>query len=162
MTPSTPPLHVRLLLMLAILLLGSCAEPSMTSPHQEPPLQTTERSVVYGEDDRLDLYQVTDENLAQLVRESIVALVPPDDIDDTDPENVRLIGELLGPSLDLCEEELFLDQPRIASCSGTLIDDDLVLTAGHCMTSQARCDNRRAVFNLHYEAEGQLDRKSVV
>ena len=145
--------HHRLLpLLIAAAALSACAE----TPTSDPNPAEREQRVVYGEDDRLDYYQLADEDLAQLVRESIVALVPPDDIIADDPSDVRFVGDPLGPSLELCEDELFFDQPRIASCSGTLIDDDLVLTAGHCMSSQSRCDNRRVVFNLHYEAEGQL------
>ncbi len=48
--------------------------------------------------------------------------------------------------LQLCAEEPFVDQPAVASCSGVLIDEDLVLTVGHCFEVEARCDTYAHLF----------------
>ena len=45
-------------------------------------------------------------------------------------------------------DEAFTTQPAAATCSGVLIDDQLVLTAGHCVGEDAICDDRLLVF--HY------------
>jgi hypothetical protein len=49
----------------------------------------------------------------------------------------------------------------LAFCSGVLIDDDLVLTAGHCLKASARspeeaCRETSFVFDFHYRAAGTL------
>jgi len=51
----------------------------------------------------------------------------------------------------LCDGEKFAQQPVVAECSGTLVGDDLVLTAGHCFDSMS-CDNLAITFDLGYLA----------
>lgn len=116
-------------------------------------METVDREVVYGEDDRLDWYAVEDEVLRERVANSIVALIHPNTLDESDPNDIRINSESLGQRRGLCRDERFRDQPAAASCSGTLIDDDLVLTAGHCLTSQNTCNSRRFVFNYRMESE---------
>ncbi|MEL6177566.1 MAG: serine protease, partial [Myxococcota bacterium] len=135
------------------LLLTSC-----TQPEDEPlpsPLETVERKVVYGMDDRLDVYAHPDEVLRQLTRESIVALVFPGNLDTSDPNNIQVVGPPLELTQALCPDQRFLQQTTGAQCSGTLIDDDLVLTAGHCVESQAECEQLRFVFNYYLEGEDE-------
>jgi V8-like Glu-specific endopeptidase len=118
-------------------------------------LEQSDQSVVYGDDDRLDWYQVEDPDQQEFVRNSIVALVNPNALDETDPNDIGIVAQTLGQRRGLCEDQLFRDQPNAASCSGTLIDDDLVLTAGHCISSQESCNNRRFVFNYRMESENE-------
>ncbi|MFP2964427.1 trypsin-like serine peptidase, partial [Myxococcus sp. 1LA] len=50
---------------------------------------------------------------------------------------------------NLCSNQRFLNDPTPAFCSGVLIDDDLVLTAGQCIDTAATCANTRIVFNFY-------------
>ena len=109
--------------------------------------------VVYGEDDRVEVFNHPDADLRSIARESIVALIltswierGPDGTYAPAP-SVQSLGELHG----LCPDELFVDQPAAAVCSGVLIDDDLVLTAGHCIDSRMPCDGYAYVFNYHLD-----------
>ncbi|MBN1946810.1 MAG: trypsin-like peptidase domain-containing protein, partial [Bradymonadales bacterium] len=146
---------IRYLLLLCLFgLLPGCQPDS-----QENRLDTFAQGsqpVVYGEDNRTDYYAHPDEALRQLTAESIVALVPPSDLDMSDPEDIGILAPTLGSYYNLCEDQRFRDQPTAAYCSGTLIDDDLVLTAGHCVESDSECRGFRYVFNYFYEAEGEL------
>ena len=95
---------------------------------------TLSRKVIYGNDDRLDVYQVQDENLLR-VWESTVALVSPQRliIDDSDG-TVQLVSQgTFGNVYNLCDDEPFYNQPVLADCSGFLVGTDLVATAGHCV-----------------------------
>ena len=121
----------------------------------DPTVEAVKHSVVYGDDDRTDVYVHARPELRQLATESIVALVAAGDVDATDPMNVELISESLEESFGLCSTERFLDQPTAANCSGTLIDDDLVLTAGHCVSASS-CASTSFVFNYYYEGPDQL------
>jgi uncharacterized protein (TIGR03382 family) len=101
--------------------------------------------VVYDQDDRTDLYAIE----APLWREraaSTVALVPPDLL-SIEADSVTYESVVYGEHFDLCPGEAFFDQPRLGRCSGTLVDDDVVLTAGHCIEDQDECDSRRVVFD---------------
>jgi hypothetical protein len=112
--------------------------------------------VVYGNDDRREVYDHPDPVLRARARDAIVALVPAHAIDTSDPSDVRLLSRPLSETQQLCAGQRFADQPTAANCSGTLIDDDLVLTAGHCLADQAECEGTRFVFDYFYEGPAAL------
>jgi len=143
--------------MSIILILTLCLSLSGCESSQDDRVGRIERPVVYGEDDRVDYYDHPSEIFKRLTRESIVALIPPRRLDMSDPTNIVTTAETLGEAKDLCEGERFFDQPTAAGCSGTLIDRDLVLTAGHCIETDSECEGRLIVFNYYYVAEGVLE-----
>lgn len=63
-------------------------------------------------------------------------------------------SQTLGESLGLCPGERYATQRRTSFCSGTLIDDDLVLTAGSCLNASRTCANTRFVFDHFNIAPG--------
>ncbi|XXU97630.1 M60 family peptidase N-terminal accessory domain-containing protein [Sorangium sp. So ce1153] len=119
-------------------------------------IDSQEEGVVYGSDSRRDVYKHTDATLRERAQLSTVALMSPDVIDTSDPDNVTFKSETLGKAEDLCSTERFRNDPTAAGCSGTLIDDDLVLTAGHCVESAEVCAGTRFVFNYYRPSEGVL------
>jgi len=88
-------------------------------------------SVVYGPDDRVEVFNHPDAELRQIAQESIIALIPSFRMMRESDGTHSLLSESLKDLRGLCPDELFGNQPTAASCSGVLIDDDLVLTAGH-------------------------------
>lgn len=131
----------------------ACQEPVLLS---EEALQTTESPAIYGEDDRLDWYAVTDPALRDLTSHAIVAFIEPSNLDESDPFQVTIDAPTLQQTTRLCEGERFTSQPAAASCSATLIDDDLILTAGHCARGRQMCESMRFVFRYYMESEGAL------
>jgi V8-like Glu-specific endopeptidase len=71
-------------------------------------------------------------------------------------DSYGVVALALEDNLNLCEDEQFGPQPVAASCSGTLIGDDLVLTAGHCVSRSTPCTTFNYVFDYHYDAPGVL------
>lgn len=120
------------------------------------PLATAESPVVYGDDNREDVYAHPDSSWRQVAMDSIVTLMSPEVMDMSDSNDVQFSSETLAGRLGLCSGERFGDQPVAGHCSGTLIDDDLVLTAGHCIETDADCRNTRVVFNYYYASQGRL------
>jgi hypothetical protein len=106
--------------------------------------------VVYGEDDRVEVYNHPNAELRRIAEQSIVALIPSFRVSREPNGFYSLSTNSLKDSRDLCDGELFGDQPTAASCSGVLIDDDLVLTAGHCIDERTPCEFYSYVFNYHY------------
>jgi len=110
-------------------------------------------AVVYGDDDRVEVFNHPDTDLRRIAEESIVALIPEFRIsEDPDLDGIyELFTESLKDQRGLCADEQFGNQPTAASCSGVLIDDDLVLTAGHCIDARMPCDAYAYVFNYHLD-----------
>ncbi len=117
---------------------------------------TTTQAVVYGDDDRRDHYDHADQDLRDLTANAIVAFFERGDLDRSDPNDIRVVGGTLSQSTGVCSSERFADQPTAADCSATLIDDDLVLTAGHCMSSNSACNNHLFAFNYYMEDADNL------
>lgn len=138
-------------LLLSMALVAACSSDT-------PPDATVERSdrVIYGQDDRVELYEHEDEVFTALARSSSIALMPMG-VMGRAGNQWRINAPSLQQGFNLCSSERFTEQPTAAFCSGTLIDDDLVLTAGHCLSSQADCEAARFVFNYHYRAPGELE-----
>ena len=120
------------------------------------PPEVATRAVVYGADDRREYFEHPDEVLRARTREAVVALVRPGRLDTSDPNDLRIVNTTLGQDEDLCPGEPYAEQVVGANCSGTLVDWDLVLTAGHCVDDLADCQDYRFVFDDYYEAPGQL------
>ena len=138
--------------LLSLLVLTSACASEIDAESGET--RTANQEVVYGDDSRLDYYQSDNEDLRTLTQQSIAAMVNEDTIVYEGDGTILLRSNTLGNSWGLCSGELFYDHPTAASCSGTLIDDDLLLTAGHCV--QGGCSSNRWVFNYYYESEGNL------
>jgi V8-like Glu-specific endopeptidase len=110
---------------------------------------------VYGTDGRTDYYASTDATWRQIVQSSTVALIDRSGVSVRDPNNVQVSGSTLVEQ-GICSTERFADQLSAASCSGVLIDDDLVLTAGHCAENLTMCRSYSYVFRFYMEAEGRV------
>jgi V8-like Glu-specific endopeptidase len=121
------------------------------------PLGESQAPVVYGVDDRMDVYAHPNATLRARAQQATVALMNPSDFNTTNPNNVTFNGSNLGAAFNLCSTERFLSDPTPAFCSGTLIDDDLVLTAGHCITSDSACANTRFVFKFYRTSATTLE-----
>lgn len=129
------------------IVLGSCVA-------GEPPTAGSVAPIVYGSDDRREVFEHPDATLRALAAQSIVALMHPENVVVGGDGSAQLYGGTLGTDFALCPGERFAEEPTAAFCSGTLIDDDLVLTAGHCLQTDADCTRARFVFGYYYDSPG--------
>jgi len=113
--------------------------------------------VVYGADDRVEVYNHPDDELRRIAIQSIVALIPSFRMSQQADGTYHVVAESLADLRGLCEDERFGNQPTAAACSGVLIDDDLVLTAGHCVDDHTGCDAYSYVFDYHLSGPNQLE-----
>ncbi|MEW5906224.1 MAG: serine protease [Elusimicrobiota bacterium] len=113
-----------------------------------------EEKVIYGKDDRFDLYQVTDQALLKLA-DSTVGLFKAGDVTingDTAKLNTRSYAQ----GYSLCKEEPFYDQVNGAFCSGSLVAPDVIMTAGHCVRSESACTGTKFVFGFGIKEAGVM------
>ena len=92
------------------------------------------QKVIYGVDDRLDVFEVTDTDLLDDA-DGVVGLFPAAQVVDNGDGTSTLVTTPFGPSRNLCTSERFFDQPTGPNCSGFLVESDVVATAGHCVTA---------------------------
>jgi hypothetical protein len=120
---------------------------------QEPRVGESSEAIIYGNDDRLDVYEAP-EPFAQLARTTAVALIHPDHLSKNADGTYSVDAPSLGATFGLCDGERFFEQPAAANCSGVLIGEDLVATSGHCLGfgfgTDADCTQTRYVFGYYF------------
>ncbi len=100
--------------------------------------------VIYGTDDRSDLYQNSDQLLNRLALSS--AALIPNELLIQKGQNFLLTGKTLRET-GVCAKERFASQLTSADCSGFLIGADILATAGHCVQELNDCKINYWVFD---------------
>jgi hypothetical protein len=103
--------------------------------------------VVYGVDDRKDIYQVKRKTVLTAA-DGVAALVKTSDLTPLPNGNWRLLTTSYKQEYDLCDNEPFASQPLGCFCSGFLVAPDILATAGHCVKSTADLARMRFVFGF--------------
>src|SRR5690554_103015 len=111
--------------------------------------------VIYGEDNRVDLFEETDQTLLELAR-STAAMVPNRNLIQMNDYETKMGGGTLA-GMGICESERFAQQPSAANCSGFLVDDNKLVTAGHCIRTQRDCEGNSWVFDYKVEYSDQSE-----
>jgi len=114
--------------------------PDMSSADLAAALREKQK-VIYGTDDRIDFFQITDPAALQDV-DSVVALFDQSAVTDNGDGTSTLLTQNFGATQNLCSTERFRDQPVGAFCSGFLVAPDVIATAGHCVNASNVTDVR--------------------
>ena len=152
MTVENP--YKSLLALLIFTLLTACHGASHEVTLDAPETLVGKDAVIYGNDDRQEVYQHDGDVFGQIARNATAVLVQSNSIYSSGG-SVTLYGASLGQTMGLCSDERFYSQPTPGFCSGTLIAPDLILTAGHCI-SNSSCGSTRFAFDYYYTAPNQL------
>ena len=110
--------------------------------------------VIYGEDDRRDLHQLTEKRWRELAKSTAV-LVRRNYVKKLADEEFtyQLVTEKVGKRYDLCPSEKFWEQPSTASyCSGFLVGKDVLVSAAHCFSDAGACKTTAVVFDYAYHS----------
>jgi V8-like Glu-specific endopeptidase len=133
-------------ILFALVLVSSfAASPSFSSP-----------KVVYGTDDRTDLFHVTNPVYLKAARASAAMMANFKVANEVDGL-IKLDTLPYGPTCKLCTDEKFYKQSMAANCSGFLVAKDLIVTAGHCMTSPEFCSRYSWVFDFQVSSDEQSE-----
>jgi Trypsin-like peptidase domain len=103
--------------------------------------------VVYGVDDRKDLYQVTRKKVLEAA-DAVAALVEAANLTENADGTFSLATEPYKTEYHLCSGEPFASQSTGCFCSGFLVAADVVATAGHCVKSASDLGGIRFVFGF--------------
>lgn len=99
-------------------------------------------AAIYGADNRLEVIQVA---ALRPIAPAIAAAVPKIFIKKINEQFTQVTDyeALSGSStVNACPEERFAQQPIIPNCTGFLISDRLLVTAGHCILPNGIIDNQ--------------------
>ncbi len=108
--------------------------------------------VIYGDDNRLDVYESKDSAMVE-VSKSTAAMIPSDKLAAVNGETT-INGETL-ESRGICADERFADQMTAANCSGFLVSENVLVTAGHCIKTMADCESYKWVFDYKMDSAKQ-------
>jgi hypothetical protein len=127
-----------------------------TYPVREIPWERSllpQRRVIYGDDNRLDVFRLGHDMRGQIDAASACALISSTDITDNGNGTWKLqLSSYVNPGTGNppCEGEPFAGQPTAAFCTGWLVGADLVATAGHCYNASDLA-NSWFVFGFHMQ-----------
>lgn len=102
---------------------------------------------IHGQDDRLEVFQADASKRA--LADSVASLWEESSL-KYDPKSgtYKLLTENYGEKLGLCPTEAFREQPAGPNCTATLVGEDVLLTAGHCVLDDKACAQSRFVFGF--------------
>lgn len=116
-----------------------------------PVLSFAEGKSIYGDDNRKDYFQMSSDMKG--ISDSVVSMWKSASV-TAEGSGFKLKTMNFGDRLNLCPDEKFREQPIGAFCSGSLVGEDLILTAGHCIKSEAQCKDTKFVFGFGILSEG--------
>lgn len=99
-------------------------------------LLTSQKSfaLIIGNDDRIDINELSHPTISK-ISTSVVSFVRKKHL-KKNRDSYEMDATNLHKRLNFCEDERFSNEPLFANCSGAIIGDDLILTAGHCINTQ--------------------------
>lgn len=100
--------------------------------------------VVYGTDDRMDIYE-SDDNLMKELSLSTAAQIHNSNV--TEISGIYTINQKTLAQNGICKSERFSTQPVAAECTGFLIAPNKLVTAGHCVTGLSDCKKYKWIFD---------------
>lgn len=101
--------------------------------------------VIYGEDDRRDVFQSPNPLYKQL-SSSTAAMISSYSLEEQG-ESYKITGTTLMDD-GICPDARFAKQLTAANCSGFLVGDQLLVTAGHCIETLSDCNRYSWVFGF--------------
>lgn len=102
-------------------------------------------NVIYGEDNRQDVFESTNSKLVKLSR-STAAMIKTTNLKSIRSGEIEISASTM-ESLGFCEKERFSKQISAANCSGFLVAPDILVTAGHCIKNDYDCGSYKWVFD---------------
>ncbi|MEI8348163.1 MAG: serine protease, partial [Pseudomonadota bacterium] len=111
--------------------------------------------VIYGNDNRVNVLEsnsflthLADSTAGMIATKKVVA-------DPTHAGYFTIKGGTLA-SRGICADERFANEITAASCSGFLVGEDLLVTAGHCMQYSSQCRDNVWVFGFYADQNGKV------
>lgn len=114
--------------------------------------------VIYGDDNRRELYQEKDPALKTLA-DATVVLLEDSAVGPSSGGFREIKGTSFKTQYSLCDDEPFAAQIAAGFCSGFLVSPNTIATAGHCIRDAQACSTTWFAFNYSYSSVGSDPRR---
>lgn len=111
--------------------------------------------VIYGTDDRVEVYQSPDSLMRELARGVAVQVSNSNVVEK--PEWTYKLKTTTMANFGICLDTPYVKQPKVGDCTAFLIAPDKMLTAAHCISSSNQCKNNLFVFDFAYDDGREKD-----
>jgi V8-like Glu-specific endopeptidase len=108
--------------------------------------------VIYGEDNRVDVFESQNSAFVELSK-STAGMVAMSNLRSNGEEVV--INSRTLKDRGICASERFSNQISAANCSGFLVAENVLVTAGHCIRTEADCKSYKWVFDYKVDHADQ-------
>ncbi len=135
-------------LTFALAMIASGASTSLADNDRSP-------RIIRPPDDRADYFATN--SMLQGIGDAVCAQIDSDVLFENDDGTFSIDADTLATEFaPLCDGELFGDQPSAASCTATLVSNDTLITAGHCLEFEGqRTDLSTIYFVFDYAVRQQ-------
>lgn len=135
-------------LVAAVAVLVGCVEtPERSAVRVSDGVSPEGEALIYGSDDRREVFELSDATLLALA-DSTVAVLSTSDVFNLGNGSFGLnVSTSYGARYGLCNSEPYRTQPSTADCSGFMVGEDLIATAGHCVDGFS-CGSTAFVFGF--------------
>lgn len=158
-------------LMVFLVILSACTgapaaeEPAAATEEPAQPVEPSDQyPVQYGQDSRTEPFQHPDSKLKDMAA-SVGIFVRSDKV-QTSGNSVSLEGYTLnemsemgwlvqGANVPMCSDELFTSQIAPGYCTGFLVGEDILVTAGHCL-QRTSCADASILFGFQMESSDSI------
>lgn len=108
---------------------------------------------IYGIDNRQFITSKSPENVKRL-SQSVAMIVSRDSL-VKNFLSTKITASFLSDTkgINLCSEEKFAAHHSLSSCTGFLVSDDLMVSAGHCFMNESDCSNKIIAFDVYLKNE---------
>lgn len=110
--------------------------------------------VVYGTDGRMEVFEA---QAPMNIWAKSTAIQVPSTAIKIEGDYFRLSSTLFHDSNKLCDSVSYGWQPSPGRCSGFLVAPDILVTAGHCITSKIDCSNFYWIFDYTINQDGTIN-----
>lgn len=107
--------------------------------------------VIYGDDNRKDVFEASSQFVE--LSKGTAAMISNDKVSVANG-TATISGDTL-ESRGICADERFAQQMTAANCSGFLVSENVLVTAGHCIKNDSDCASYKWVFDFKMDAEKQ-------
>jgi V8-like Glu-specific endopeptidase len=116
-----------------------------------------ETKVIYGDDNREDVYASQNQFFVNLSQATAAMISKRDLKKPLFSKKYTLSSQTFKDRMKMCDSERFIDQPAAANCSGFLVGDKYLVTAGHCIKNDSDCSSYLWLFDFKMEDESKIN-----